>query len=181
MKRWISVLVVVLLAFAGPVLAEEEEKGEAKREDIDAMASAVMTELLEDEGAAKLKAKAVAHAVFSNMKFAIGVSGGGGAGVAVSGGGDRTYMKMGTAGVGLGFGGQKYKVVFLFDNEKTFTNFVEKGWQADAGAQAAAGSAGANAATTFRNGVAVYQITDKGLMASADIAGTKYWKNKKLN
>ena len=25
------------------------------------------------------------------------------------------------------------------------------------------------------------QITDTGLMAFADIAGTKYWKNKKLN
>jgi hypothetical protein len=29
--------------------------------------------------------------------------------------------------------------------------------------------------------MAIYQITDKGLMALADIAGTKYWKNKKLN
>ena len=183
MKRWISVFVVVLLAFAGPVLAEEEEdKGDTKREDIDAMASEVLAELLEaSEGAVSLKAKAYGHAVFSNLKFAIGVSGGGGSGVAVNGGGDRTYMKMGTAGIGLGFGGQKYHVIFLFENEKTFTNFTDKGWQADAGAQAAAGSAGANAATTFRDGVAVYQITDKGLMASADIAGTKYWKNKKLN
>ncbi len=32
-----------------------------------------------------------------------------------------------------------------------------------------------------RNGLAVYQITDKGLMLQADISGTKNWKNKKLN
>jgi lipid-binding SYLF domain-containing protein len=116
------------------------------------------------------------------FKIAFGISGGGGNGVAVNkGSGARTYMKMGTAGIGFGIGGQKYQVVFLFQDEKTFTKFVEKGWKADASAQAAAGTEGANATSGFVNGIAVYQITDKGLMASADIAGTKYWKNKKLN
>ena len=38
-----------------------------------------------------------------------------------------------------------------------------------------------NAETTFRNGLAVYQLTGTGLMLQADIAGTKYWKNRKLN
>jgi lipid-binding SYLF domain-containing protein len=36
-------------------------------------------------------------------------------------------MKMGTGGVGLGLGGQNYQVVFLFQDEKTFANFVENG------------------------------------------------------
>jgi lipid-binding SYLF domain-containing protein len=90
-------------------------------------------------------------------------------------------MKVGTVGVGLGLGVQKYQVVFLFQDEKTFRNFVDKGWQADATAQAAAGTAGVGGQTGFVNGIAIYQLTDKGLMASADIAGTKYWKNKKLN
>jgi hypothetical protein len=35
--------------------------------------------------------------------------------------------------------------------------------------------------TDFVNGLAVYQLTESGLMANADIAGTKYWQNKKLN
>ena len=107
---------------------------------------------------------------------------GGGVGVAVNKtSGERTYMKMGTGGVGLGLGGQKYQVVFFFETEKAFTSFVEKGWKADASAQAAAGTEGANATTGFVNGIAVWQITDKGLMASVDITGTKYWKSKKLN
>jgi hypothetical protein len=29
--------------------------------------------------------------------------------------------------------------------------------------------------------MATFMLNDTGLMASADIAGTKYWKNKKLN
>ena len=90
-------------------------------------------------------------------------------------------MKMGTVGVGLGLGAQKYQVIFLFQDEKTFRNFVDKGWQADASAQAAAGTAGVGGQSGFVNGIATYQLTDKGLMASADIAGTKYWKSKKLN
>ena len=93
----------------------------------------------------------------------------------------RTYMKMGTVGVGLGLGGQKYQVVFLFQDEKTFSSFVNKGWQADASAKAVAGTAGANVKTSFVNGIAVYQMTDAGLMGQADVAGTKYWKYKKLN
>ena len=34
---------------------------------------------------------------------------------------------------------------------------------------------------TFMNGVAFFQITDKGLMAHADITGTKFWKVDDLN
>ena len=56
-----------------------------------------------------------------------------------------------------------------------------RGWKAETGANAAAGTAGANVGTQFIDGIAVYQITESGLMASADISGTKYWKHKKLN
>jgi hypothetical protein len=27
----------------------------------------------------------------------------------------------------------------------------------------------------------VFVVTDKGLMANADVSGVKYWKNEKLN
>ena len=162
--------------------AEAKDKHAEKRAKIDTMARETMDRLLESsESARKIHAKAYGHAVFSNLKVAFGVSGGGGSGVAASTKGERVYMKMGTAGVGLGLGGQKYKVVFFFEDEKAFRSFVDKGWQADASAQAAAAKAGANAASTFKDGVAFFQLTDKGLIASADIAGTKYWKNDDLN
>jgi lipid-binding SYLF domain-containing protein len=122
------------------------------------------------------------YAVFENVKVSLGISGGGGRGVAVAKeSGHRTYMRMGTVGLNLGLGGQKYKVIFLFQDEDVFRNFVEKGWQAGADANAVAGPAGANAAATFNQGLAVYQLTDAGLMLQVDISGTKYWKNEKLN
>jgi lipid-binding SYLF domain-containing protein len=161
----------------------EELNKEAKQAKIDETAEASLEEVFEaSSNARELFENSYGWAAFDNLKIAFGFSGGGGNGVAVNKEtGAHTYMKMGTAGVGLGIGGQKYQVVFLFQDEQTFRSFVDKGWQASASAQATAGTEGAGGAAGFVNGIAIYQITDKGLMASADIAGTKYWQNKKLN
>ncbi|MCP4900940.1 MAG: hypothetical protein GY906_28565, partial [bacterium] len=83
--------------------------------------------------------------------------------------------------VGFGIGVNKYQVVFFFQDEAIAKSFVEKGWQADAGATAAAGKDAAEAKTNFVNGLAIYQLTEKGLMLNVDIAGTKYWQDKELN
>jgi lipid-binding SYLF domain-containing protein len=190
MKKWmIALLAMVLLASLSVVVAEEGEDGDKKQSPADRRAKidqvaqeALDTLLAKSAGAQKNYDKAYGYAVFDNLKIAFGISGGGGSGVAVvKDSGARTYMKMGTGGVGLGLGGQKYQVVFFFETEKAFTSFVEKGWKAEAGARAAAGTEGASADTSFHDGLAIYQMTDKGLMANADISGTKYWKNKKLN
>ena len=184
-----SLIVIAALCLVGVAIelaAEEsweELNQQAKQAKIDEVAKESLDEVLKgSEGAQELFDNSYGWASFDNLKIAWGFSGGGGNGVAVSKkSGARTYMKVGTVGIGLGLGAQKYQVVFLFQDEKTFRNFVDKGWQADATAQAAAGTAGVGGQTGFVNGIAIYQITDKGLMASADIAGTKYWKNKKLN
>jgi hypothetical protein len=59
--------------------------------------------------------------------------------------------------------------------------FVYKGWQGDASANAVAGVAGANTNASFTQGVVIYQLTESGLMLKADVSGTKYWMDKKLN
>jgi len=181
LQRISFICMITLIMAAGAALADEEKDAE-KRAEIDAMAADTLKELFAaNAGAKDLYAKAYGHAVFDNLKIAIGISGGGGSGVAVAKAGERTYMKMGTGGIGFGLGGQKYQVIFLFQTEDAFRSFVDKGWQADASAQAAAGEAGTGAVATFKNGVAFYQMTEEGLMASADITGTKYWKNDDLN
>jgi len=177
------VILATILVFSTVSLATADDgkdwrslEADAKRAKIDEMAQWSLDKVLANKPKAELLFdSAYGWAGFDNLKIAIGFSGGGGNGVAVNKTtGERTYMKMGTAGIGLGLGGQKYQVVFFFQNEQAFTRFVEKGWKADASAQAAAGAEGANATTGFVNGIAVWQITDKGLMASADITGTKY-------
>ncbi len=178
----LSIAALVLLG-AQSVVAQEVDRKQARRAAIDEMARQSIDRLLADsERARGLFDNTVAYAVFDNFKFTFLLSGGGGVGVAVDRtNGSRTYMKMGTGGVGLGLGGQSYQVVFLFENKQTFERFVNKGWQADLAANAVAGTSGKNAPATFTQGLAVFQMTNKGLMAQADISGTKYWKSKKLN
>ena len=186
MKRvLVCMLAVVLVASFTMASAEEGKKKKAsvKRSEIDSMAGEALVELTNSsKSASKLLEQAYGYAVFDNLKIAIGVSGGGGTGVAVAkDGSERVYMKMGTAGVGVGLGGQKYQVLFLFQDDTTYNNFVQNGWKADASAHATAGTEGANVTTGFVNGLAIFQLAEGGLMASVDITGTKYWKNKKLN
>lgn len=178
-RSTIALLSVLLLCLANPLLADKQ----ADRDHIDQNSKDALRELFEGSPKAKeLYDGSYGVAVFTNIKVSLGISGGGGSGMALNRQTkEKTYMKMGTGGVGFGFGGQKYKVIFIFQSSKAFDNFVKSGWQAEASANASAGTAGANAGTGFVNGVAIYQITDTGLMASADISGTKYWLNSKLN
>jgi lipid-binding SYLF domain-containing protein len=179
--------VIGLIGGASSLMAGEKSWEEldhaSKRAKIDETADKTLKDVLEGNAKAQeLYKHAYGWAAFDNLKIAFGFSGGGGNGVAVhKKGGHRTYMHMGTAGVGLGLGAKEYQVLFLFQDEQTFKAFIDKGWQADASASAQAGGTGAGAQTGFVNGIAVYQISDKGLIAVADIAGTKYWKNDKLN
>jgi len=180
------VLAIALVLAPGSVFAKKtskELKADAKRAEIEETAEAALSTVLEKSEKAKLLfERAYGWAVFDNLKLAFGISGGGGSGVAVrKSDGNKTYMKMGTVGIGFGLGGQKYQVIFFFQDATTFDNFVDKGWQAEAGAEAVAGQEGANAKTSFVNGMAVFQLSEKGLMARADVSGTKYWKDKKLN
>jgi lipid-binding SYLF domain-containing protein len=180
---------IVLVMPATTIFADEEGgdwkdmKQESKRMKLDETAEEALQALFAENAKAKeLYDGSYGWAVFDNLKLAFGFSGGGGNGVAsVKDTNQKTYMKMGTAGVGFGLGANKYQVIFLFQDSQTFDNFVNKGWQADAGATASAGTNAAEVKTGFVNGIAIYQMTEKGLMANADIAGTKYWKNDKLN
>ena len=191
MKKTVTLIaafaaIVLILPTTSSLSAEESWKSlkrESKRMKIDETAQETLNTLFASSPKAEnLYEISYGWAVFDNLKLAFGFSGGGGNGVAkVRESGEKTYMQMGTAGIGIGLGVNKYQVVFLFQDSRTFRNFVETGWQADATASAVAGQTGAEAKTDFSNGLAIYQITDTGLMAHADIAGTKYWKNNKLN
>lgn len=183
-QRFILGTVALCLTIASAASAiGGDAKAAEKRAAIDAMEKETMADLFSKSPRAKeLYDEAVAYAVFDNLKLSLIISAGGGVGIAIDKeSGTRTYMKMGTVGLNIGLGGQKYQVIFLFENSKIFERFVEKGYKAEGSANAAAGKSGVNVETTFNAGIATYQITEKGLMLSVDISGTKYWKNNKLN
>lgn len=179
-------MVCAMLAPSATVLAKTKTKKPSvkeRQEEISSMAEKTLNDLFSENTDTKSTFEAAkGYAVFDNTKIALGLSGGGGSGVAVDKqSGHKTFMKMATGGIGLGLGAQKYKVIFLFETKEAFENFVEKGWTAQASANAAAGKEGVNRGSAFNDGVAIYQLTEKGLMAIADVSGTKYWKHKELN
>ena len=90
-------------------------------------------------------------------------------------------MRMITGGVGLGIGAQNYDLILLFQTDTRLNEFLTGSWDANTSAQAAAGTDGVGVASTFIDGVAVYQITDAGLMAWADVSGTRFRVLQELN
>lgn len=155
-----------------------------QRQEIDAKAAATLDELFATvEGSQGLYDQAVGYAVFSATKAGgFFVTGGRGTGVAVSKTtGARTYMRLGTGGIGIGIGAQRYDLVILFEGQTQLDRFVQGGWDASASAQAAAGTDGVAVNSSFVNGVAVYQMTNAGLMAQADVSGTRFWPISRLN
>ena len=183
-KRSFGFLATLLLVTAPVAAQDSDPEAEARKQEIDANAQLALEELFEAQsGARELYDQAVGYAVFKATKAgAILVSGGSGTGVAVNkGSNQRTYMRMGTGGIGLGIGAQRYTMVILFEAEATLNRFAQGGWDSSATAQAAAGQEGIAVRSSFIDGVAFFQITDKGLMAHADVSGTRFWVIDELN
>ena len=176
-QRSTMVAMLMTLSFGTALAQEATSDATQRRQEIDASAQATLDELLKTHPAAKdLYGRAVGYAVFTATKAGFIVSGGSGTGVAVNKStGQRTYMRMGTGGIGLGIGAQRYSLVVLFETAQHLDKFVAGGWDSSVAAEAAAAKEGVNARSSFMDGVAYYQITDKGLMAHADISGTKFW------
>ena len=110
------------------------------------------------------------------------MTGAGGTGVATrKNGGDPVYMHLGAGGVGLGAG-----------SRTTSSSSCSRTKTPISASSTARGAAGARrkrqrvatvpqVVAKFVNGVAVYHVTDKGVIAQADVTGVKFWPSDKLN
>jgi lipid-binding SYLF domain-containing protein len=176
-----AMLATLVCAVSGA--QEVDPKVAQERQEADTRADEIIAEFLASvDGAQALYDKAAGYAVFRVTKAGFGVSGAGGTGVAVNTAtSHRTYMKMGSGGVGWTFGASRYDIVILFETAERLEGFMAGGWDSAATAQAAAGSAKSGVSSTFFDGVAYFQISDKGLMASADVSGTRFWVAEDLN
>lgn len=187
LKRWLCVtgLAMALALPAGTLAAAEAKasKEEKKRAEIDLNTKESLDKLYKVQPEARgLIERSYGYAVFHNAQAALLISSGSGSGVAVNRkSGRRTYMKMLSAGVGVGLGFQVMDVVFVFETEGKFNDFVNKGWDADTSAGATAATKGINQGASFIEGMAIFQMADAGLIAQASLKGTKYQADKKLN
>ncbi len=161
--------------------------GEA-RDSVRAMARETLGELYRRQPSAQTAVeKAYGHAVFSNFGMKILVAGGGkGEGLAVSRAArEEIFMRMAEIQAGLGFGIKKFRLVWVFQTQEAFDNFVNSGFefggQATLSAQMGGQGAALAGAASVSPGVWVYQITDDGLAAELTVKGTRYYRDKDLN
>jgi lipid-binding SYLF domain-containing protein len=130
--------------------------------------------------------KAPGFAVFTTYGLSFGLGGAGGKGIAhdVKTSKD-TYMSIAQASAGVQLGASDTRYLFIFDNQKALTDFVDTGWDASASAAAGAGAGGsaANVGAGAGNiqGGRMYALTKGGLQAGASVSGMKAWKDKDLN
>jgi lipid-binding SYLF domain-containing protein len=178
-------LVATLLA-AG--LASAGDSPDKKKEKTRKMAAQTLQDLykLQPTSQAAIQESA-GYAVFNNVGAnVLLLSTARGAGIAVnSRTKQETFMKMISAGAGLGMGVKDYRVVFVFETDKALDRFLNSGWsgsaQTDAAAKAGKSGAAYSGAVEVTPGVWVYQITKNGLALQLTLQGTKYYKDDDLN
>jgi len=185
----ISALVILCLGLpaCSSVPASEATK-EQKRADVRNMANDTLQQLYAQtpEAQAALK-QAAGYAVFSDFGFKVLFMGGAnGEGVAINNSDKQAYyMKMVELQPGLGLGAAKFHVIFLFDTNKAFNDFVNSGWEAGANAMAKAKTdsmnSGGSKAVYVSDGIKMYQITQSGLIVGVSLTGAKFYKDSDLN
>ena len=184
-KTVVSIVFAVLLAASVSIA---QDKNEENRQKIRKMATQTLQELykLEPSSQAAIQ-KSAGYAVFKNMGTnLLLLSTAHGAGLAVdSKTKQETFMKMVSAGGGVGVGMKDYRVIFAFATNDAFNQFLNSGWsgsgQADAAAKAGEKGGAYSGAAEVAPGVWVYQFTKNGVVAQLTLQGTKYYKDDDLN
>lgn len=187
-KFVVSVVVALGLVLAGSTMSFAKDSKEEQRAEVRKTTQQILNQLYRVSPSAKgAVVSAAGYAVFSNFGMKIFLAGGGGgSGVAVNNATKQeVFMKMVEVQAGLGFGIKKFRVVFIFETESAFNEFVNSGWEFGGQATAAAsyeGKGGAyQGAVSVMPGVWMYQMTDEGLALELTGKGTKYYKNDELN
>jgi len=180
-----SSLAMILLAGG---LARAGDSPDEKRDKTRKMAAEALQDLYKLEPTAQADIqKAAGYAVFNNTGAnLLLVSTARGAGMAVKNQTKQeTFMKMFSAGAGLGIGVKGYLVVFVFATDKALAQFIDSGWsgsaQTDAAAKVGEKGAAYSGAVEVAPDVYVYQITKNGLALQLTLQGTKYYKDDDLN
>jgi lipid-binding SYLF domain-containing protein len=180
--------IFVTLACTLAIVAHAADDKKAEEQNaVRKMAQGTLQRLYKAEPKAKGVVQAAAgYAVFSNTGVKILMLGSGkGEGIAVNKSKQETFMKVVELQAGLGFGVKKFSVIFVFDNETAFNNFVNSGWEFGGQTTAAATTGDKGGAMTgaasVSPGVWMYQLTDKGVALEITAKGTKYYKDDDLN
>lgn len=188
LNRFVKSFTILAMLMIMTISVVSAASVEEKRESLRKMSNETLHTLYSHQPSTRAAIEGAAgYAVFSisDIKFAF-LGGGGGRGLAVNNNTqEEVFMKTSEAAVGFGLGIKKYQVILVFGSEKAFADFGNEGWQV--GGQVTAAATDSVAGGSLQGAISVapdvwmYQMTDKGLEASATIRGIRYYKDSKLN
>jgi len=128
-----------------------------------------------DPGLQRFFDTAAGYAVFPNVgKGAVGVGGAYGRGQLFEKGQLVGYCSLKQASVGLALGGQAYSEIIFFQDQSALDRFKSGNYAFAAQASAVALKSGASANAQYADGVAVFTMSQAGLMFEASVGGQKF-------
>ena len=169
-----ATMLVLITALEAPafVLAQDSNKDSKLIEDCKTSKAAFIKA---DSHMQSLFDKSVGYVIFPNVgKGAVGVCGASGNGILFEHGNSVGKASMKQVTVGFQFGGQAYREVIFFEDQKTLDNFKQNKIEFSAQASAIAAAAGASANAKYKDGVVVFTQGKGGLMYEASVGGQKF-------
>jgi lipid-binding SYLF domain-containing protein len=119
--------------------------------------------------------KSYAYAVFPKIfKGAFWVGGAGGRGEVFEQSKMVGYSGVGQATIGFSFGGEFFREIIFFRDKTDFDKFKTEEYTFAAQVTGVAVSVGAAAKADYKDGLAVFVMSDKGLMIDASLGGQKF-------
>jgi lipid-binding SYLF domain-containing protein len=119
--------------------------------------------------------KSYAYAVLPKIfKAALWIGGAGGRGEVYEKGALVGYCHMSQATLGFSFGGEFFREIIFFRNKPDLDKFRTGEFAFSAQAGGVAITAGAAAKADYKDGMAVFVMTDKGLMLDISLGGQKF-------
>ena len=129
----------------------------------------------EDSSLGAFLDKSHGYAIFPTVgKGGIGIGGAHGRGEVYEKGAFVGYSQLAQASIGFQLGGQSFGELLVFQNQAALDKFKTGNYELSAQASAVAAKAGAAAQSEFRDGIAIFTVTNAGLMYEAVVAGQKF-------
>jgi lipid-binding SYLF domain-containing protein len=128
-----------------------------------------------DPGISRFFEKSYAYAVLPKVfKGGIWVAGAGGQGEVFEQNKIVGYCRMSQATLGFSFGGEYFREIVFFRDKEDFDKFKTGEYTFSAQVTGVALSAGAASKADYQSGMAVFVMTDVGLMVDASLGGQKF-------
>ncbi len=170
-----SVLMVAAIGVMGVSCATVPKTEEARDVLSAEVAETIAALKAKDPSIDRFFEKSYGYAVLPKVfKGAFWVGGAHGKGLVYEQGKKVGYCSMSQATLGFSFGGEFFREIIFFRDEADLDKFRWGEYTFSAQATAVALSAGAAAKADYKAGMAVFVMTDAGLMVDASLGGQKF-------